>query len=328
VRQALQLAEPDGKAIPFVGTLLAYMSASMVSYELGELDEAEAILTRCNTQAAKFGSAEVQLFALSWLGRLCLARHDVAGAAKYDEEVEALLQSHAFSSSIMAYVDYNRFQLFLKQENLQAAVSWVASQATQAGALNPYAFRRLASPQLLIAQGKFSAATERLSILIEEARSSGHGSLYVKALSLQALALWASGDSQQALKILEQALMLAEPQGFCRAFVDEGEPMASLLRQARQQGIFADYVDRLLSTFAEEARAPEPESVLPEPLSERELEVLQLAATGASNKAIAAELFIAVSTVKKHMGNILVKLDTQNRVQAAARARELDLLRK
>ena len=65
---------------------------------------------------------------------------------------------------------------------------------------------------------------------------------------------------------------------------------------------------------------------LPEPLSARELQVLQLMATGATNKDIADQLFVAVSTVKKHVSNILVKLDTPNRVQAIARARELELL--
>jgi LuxR family maltose regulon positive regulatory protein len=66
--------------------------------------------------------------------------------------------------------------------------------------------------------------------------------------------------------------------------------------------------------------------LLPEPLTERELEVLQLVAAGASNKDIAGQLFIAVTTVKKHVGNILVKLDTTNRVEAIARARDLGLL--
>jgi LuxR family maltose regulon positive regulatory protein len=68
------------------------------------------------------------------------------------------------------------------------------------------------------------------------------------------------------------------------------------------------------------------EELLPEPLSGRELEVLQLMALGAANKEIAARLFIAVTTVKKHVGNILVKLDAANRGEAVAHARDLGLL--
>jgi LuxR family maltose regulon positive regulatory protein len=100
IRQALELAEPGGKPILFVGTLLAYMAASFVLYEQGELDQAEANLTRCETQAVKFGSAEVQLFALSGLARISLARDDLTAAVNYSNQVDALLQEHAFTISI------------------------------------------------------------------------------------------------------------------------------------------------------------------------------------------------------------------------------------
>src|SRR5690606_4263002 len=115
-------------------------------------------------------------------------------------------------------------------------------------------------------------------------------------------------------------------EGYCRVFVDEGEPMARLLRLALRQGIYPNYTTRLLGAFEGGVPGRVAGDLLPEPLSERELEVLRLAATGASNKEIAVALFIALPTVKKHMGHILVKLDTQNRVQAITRARELGLL--
>jgi DNA-binding NarL/FixJ family response regulator len=72
--------------------------------------------------------------------------------------------------------------------------------------------------------------------------------------------------------------------------------------------------------------APNQNQTLPEPLSERELEVLACLSQGASNKEIAAQLFIAEGTVKNHITNILGKLGVTDRTQAALRGRDLGLV--
>jgi LuxR family maltose regulon positive regulatory protein len=149
----------------------------------------------------------------------------------------------------------------------------------------------------------------------------------IKILALQALAFQTEGDSEQALSVLERALSLAEPEGYVRTFIDEGEPMARLLRLALSRGIAPDYVARLLAALGEEAElASRAMESLIEPLTERELEVLRLIVAGLSNPEIAEELFIAVSTVKSHVNHIYGKLTVENRVQAASRARTLNLV--
>jgi LuxR family maltose regulon positive regulatory protein len=134
---------------------------------------------------------------------------------------------------------------------------------------------------------------------------------------------------------LAGALALAEPEGYVRTFVDEGAPMAELLSEvleALQRGrldppIPAHYIRKLLAALErDDAGARLPAKRLPEPLSGRELEVLQLVAAGKSNSQIAAELFISVGTVKTHINNLYRKLDARSRTQAVARARELDLI--
>jgi len=142
--------------------------------------------------------------------------------------------------------------------------------------------------------------------------------------------------------------VLAEPGGFIRIFVDEGVPMAQLLSEAASCGIMPDYTARLLAVFEAEAQpilpagdrqaSPEtsedkstllpasPAQPLIEPLSQRELEVLQLMAEGLTNQEIAAGLFLSQHTVKVHTRNIYGKLGVHNRTQAAARARELAIL--
>jgi ATP/maltotriose-dependent transcriptional regulator MalT len=78
---------------------------------------------------------------------------------------------------------------------------------------------------------------------------------------------------------------------------------------------------------ASPASHPTPRStLLVEPLTDRELEVLRLLAAGASNEEIAGQLVIAVSTVKRHVSNIFGKVSVSNRTQAVARAREIGLL--
>jgi LuxR family maltose regulon positive regulatory protein len=134
------------------------------------------------------------------------------------------------------------------------------------------------------------------------------------------------------MSALERALSLAEPEGFVRTFVDEGEPMARLLQQAAARGIAPDYVSRLLAVLG--ARETDSASVpaspgaisLVEPLTDRELEVLQLIGEGYSNQEIAEALVITLNTVKKHASGIYGKLGVHNRTQAVVRAQELGLL--
>jgi LuxR family transcriptional regulator, maltose regulon positive regulatory protein len=148
-------------------------------------------------------------------------------------------------------------------------------------------------------------------------------------LNKQAVAYQAHGEKETAVQLLAEDLALAEPEGFVRLFVDEGLPMAQLLSAAAVQGILPDYVGKLLAAFEAEAQKGEADSYLPpaqpliEPLSRRELEVLQLIAQGLSNHEISRRLFLALSTVKGHNRQIFGKLQVQRRTEAVARAREL-----
>ena len=136
-----------------------------------------------------------------------------------------------------------------------------------------------------------------------------------------------------ALASLERGLALAEPEGYARIFVDEDAPMAQLLSEAAAQRIMPDYIGKLLAVFdAEKQNKSEdkpylsPVQLLIDPLSQRELEVLQLIAQGLSNREISERLFLAVNTVKGHNQKIFDKLQVQSRTEAVARARELGLL--
>jgi LuxR family maltose regulon positive regulatory protein len=120
---------------------------------------------------------------------------------------------------------------------------------------------------------------------------------------------------------------LAEPEGYVRTFADLGLPLARLLQKARSRGVRPEYIETLLAAFGGQAAEDSGEQPsLPEPLTEREAEVLRLVAAGLTNREIAEQLVISAETVKKHSGNIYSKLGVGNRIQAVARARELGVL--
>lgn len=169
-----------------------------------------------------------------------------------------------------------------------------------------------------------------LDRLLQAAEAGGRGQSVVEILLLQALAYQEQGEMETAVVAVQRALSLAEPEGYIRLFVDEGQPMRELLATALAQGASPEYVTRLMQAIDPSHDAasapPEPNQLLIEPLSDRELEVLGLLANGLTNQAIADDLVIALSTVKKHVNNIFGKLNVSSRTQAVSRARELNIL--
>ena len=170
-----------------------------------------------------------------------------------------------------------------------------------------------------------------LARLLTAAEDGGRTGSAIEILALQALALEAAGDIPGALAPLERALSLAEPEGYLRIFVGQGEPMRTLLRHAAAAGLSGSYTQRLLSAFDQGAQpapvtAPAPQAELPEPLTAREVDILRLVAAGMRNQEIADQLVISVATVKRHIANVYGKLGVGHRTEAVARANELNLL--
>jgi LuxR family maltose regulon positive regulatory protein len=187
--------------------------------------------------------------------------------------------------------------------------------------------------RVLIDQGEMGKAYGLLVRLQDDAEIGGRKGDLIEILALQALSFQAKDDTDQAITTLEKALTLAEPEGYVRVFVDEGPAMARLLYEALSRGISPDYIRRLLAAFpdtepeqTDPTKFPAPESEWVEPLSEREIEVLQLVAEGLTNKEIATRLYLSLNTIKVHTRNINGKLGVKNRMQAAARARALGIL--
>ncbi len=181
--------------------------------------------------------------------------------------------------------------------------------------------------RVLIAQHKPHETLPLLRRLLYMAEQQGRMGNALEVLVLRALASKACGDEAGAMEQLSRTLSLAEPEGYTRLFLDEGEPMVTLLRQAYARRIAPDYVTALLSAAgAADKDAPDAARSLLEPLTEREREILRLLVAGLSNAAMASELVVTVGTVKSHINHIYGKLGVQSRSQAIARVHSLHLL--
>jgi LuxR family maltose regulon positive regulatory protein len=197
---------------------------------------------------------------------------------------------------------------------------------------DPISYRREAEHlmlvRLLLAQGAFEDALRLARRLQAQAQTEGRVGRLIECLIVQALAHQGRREWAQAAATLEQALLLAQPEGFVRLFLDEGDALAKLLLQAKTHGTAAGFAAALLAALGTTEASPQPLAQrLIEPLTARELEVLRLIDAGKSNHEIAADLIISPATAKRHISNLYGKLGAASRTQALALARDLDLLR-
>jgi LuxR family maltose regulon positive regulatory protein len=188
----------------------------------------------------------------------------------------------------------------------------------------------------MLSQATPSKAAVRLAQSITEAEQRGWLGAAIELHILRSLALDQHNRPREAQADLERALALAEPEGYARIFLDEGQPMHGLLSQWQAHasaGPLRDYANRLLSqldgelpAIAAEQETPSPAQNLIEPLTRRELEILCLMGAGLSNRQIAEKLFLSEGTIKFHVHSILAKLEVHSRTAALARAKELRLV--
>ena len=307
--------------LPFASE--AYLGLARICYEWNDLDAAQEYGQQSVQLARQIETNDRFVTSEVFLARLKLARGDVAGAAAMLAKTEQAVRQHNFAQRAPEVAAVQVLTL-LRQGNLVAA-----AQLAQTYELP------ISQARVHLAQGYPSTALAILGPLRRQVESKGWEDERLRVMVLQAVAHHAHGEKEKAAQLLGAALALAEPGGFIRLFVDEGPPMARLLSEAAAHGIMPEYIGKLLAGFETEKKKSEDKSLLSpatpaqpliEPLSQRELEVLQLIAQGLSNREISERLFIALITVKGHNQKIFGKLQVRRRTEAVARARELGLL--
>ena len=178
----------------------------------------------------------------------------------------------------------------------------------------------------MIASGNSDEAMQILDKIEEIARADGYTGWLISMLVHKSVAWKRMKNDTRAVECLKQATELAEPEGYMRVFLDQGQPIRETLRLIQKRGRSSQYVTRLLTAFDLPSLGKQTQLPKSGILSQRELEVLKLVAQGYPDKQIAEILVIARETVHKHLKNIYGKLGVHSRTEAAARARELGLL--
>jgi len=327
-RQMQFATDHDLAETPIIGWLLGLWGAALA--ELNQLEQALE-LTRKGAELAERGQ---DMFYLSysylyWV-RVLFAAGDWSTA-------ESLLQEMAHTDALAHWVTTQlsawQIRIWLAEGKLAVATQWLNEISLSIDGELPFVHEAeyVAVARVLLAQGRLDSAADLLTRLQGVAEVGGRYLRVIELLLLRASAAHSNDDLPQALTLLKQALNLGESRNIIRTFVDEGSALARLLYSVVKQDIAPDYVQRILAAFPVEApqqseAEPFQETEWLEPLTDRELEILQYVAEGLTNQEIGKRLYLSPNTVKTHLRNIFGKLDVNNRVRAVAKGRMLGII--
>jgi LuxR family maltose regulon positive regulatory protein len=336
LRQALDVVREQYDYIQAHGSRRYYISGVLplmygaILFEQNRLDEAESRFREGIHLMESWPIPPALCLGWSLMARLHVARGELTQACAMLEKVDELLRCSGLHPVFLRAIEWARLQVWIAEQDRTALEDWACQQANLADGemrfrLEPQSIELCRIWLELGRKAEASALLARLNVAAGERAGS----------RIRILALYAVANSDQprvALPALEQALRLAEPEGYRRCFLEAGQDLAGLLRLWLEDGVdrsdpaLRAMVIDLLAAF-ENSLAPSTQNArLVEPLSKRELEVLHWVAEGLTNAQIAERLVISVRTVKKHIENLHGKLGVQNRTQAVARARELRIL--
>jgi LuxR family maltose regulon positive regulatory protein len=331
LQRALEIGEENierrGRQLSIMGFVYVYESELL--YEWNQLEEALRVVKLGLGLLEPWGYKDCVVVGLMTLTKIYHTLGDHQQAFKAIDKAKQL-------SSDMPYwhdrvVAYETWYQALQGETAQVS-EWLGAQDTLLrGELEIHRemeCRFLA--KILLLRGEVEKAANLLGGFIRVIDKTVAQDRLIRVLVLQAAALLRLGDEEGAMADISRALELAEPGGYVRVFLDQGEPMARLLYKVAQAGIHTGYCQQLLEAFSTGVpstyTASDEAGGLVEPLSAREIEVLELIARGLTNQEIARELVLSLYTVKSHARNIYGKLGVKNRTEAVARARLLGVL--
>lgn len=326
------VTNPSGSPTPMAGLLVA--NQGNVAYERNDLAEAEATWRRALEMARPWQSWETDMPARLGLARLWRSHGDhMAGVTELDR-LEQL--THDKTNVLTPIVAAYRAWFLAEAGETNAALHWAEEAAAEERTVVPFIaeLQKLARARILLAADRPGDAVPDLLAVIDDSTSGGRHLRLIDALVLMAVVCLRQNDSQAALRHFDRAVDLAQSERIVRPFLDAGSDMVHLLGLAMDSGHGGLFARRLSATLHDETIAQEgslPTEInnqlgLVEPLSDRELEVLQLIEAGLTNREIGERLFLTEGTVKNHAHSLYGKLQVNGRTKAVAKARALGLI--
>ncbi len=308
-----------------VGWLLAIWAEVLA--ETNQVDEALIKGKEGAEIAARSDNIALYGWSQMCLVRILFSRGNLDEAEHILHKLDYSTQEHHMPPYIAGKISAWHARLLLTRNKVNEAIQWAKAQKlsvegkiTQLNEGEHIVFART-----LLAKRHTEEAINLLQRLFENARAGGRIAIMIEVLILQALAFQSREDSEQAAAEIDKAILLAEPGGFVRIFVDEGPILSHMLFEAAKRKVAPQYTQQLLSAFPTDDKTSTSGELI-EHLSERELEVLRLVAQGLQRQEVASNLILSLNTVKTHMRNIFRKLGVNNQMQAVARARDLGFL--
>jgi len=330
--QALQFASDQGGAV-LRGTADMYVGMAELACEHDDVSTAMRHLLASQQLGDHTGLPQNRYRWRVAMARIREAEGDYDGALDLLDEAERLYVGDFFPN--VRPVPALRARVWATHGRLGEALAWVRERGLSVGDDLSYLceFEHIILARVLLArytternEVALGDASRLLERLLGAAEEGARGGSVIEILVLQVLALQTTGDIPAALTSLQRALTMAEPEGYARVFLDEGAPMASLLRSASKQQPGSDYVRRLLASATKTEHRPPIKHGLVEALSDRELDVLRLLRSDLDGPDIARELMVSLNTMRTHTTHIYTKLGVGSRRAAVRRAEELHLL--
>jgi LuxR family maltose regulon positive regulatory protein len=327
---ALSEAQTNGRqASPAAGFM--HVGLGKILYEWNRLAEAEGHLRRALELAQRCGDHKMLIYSREAMAQLLTTLDDWPGAQAILDDLEKQIQSPGPSTL--------RAILALQHGDLVTAERWKTAQNLSledtAEKIEQLPFTYLTLARLHLQRRQYDGLQSLLACLETIGEEREKLQFLTSVYLVRALLYARQGAITEAMPCFQRALTLAERGGYIRTVLNHQEPsLTRLLHLAASKGlshaqnsVTAAFARTLLAHFDPQETAEGPNNRLEvQPLSPRELEVLQYLAAGLTNREIAERLVVTINTVKAHTRRLYAKLDVGNRTQAVARGRECSLL--